>query len=87
MTVEPEVTEYEYCFYQPDLVEFIPVEKCESPASSVDCPASSECQSTSLLNTGLSTAGEWWVGFSTLGILPSSCICLSCVWFAEYENR
>lgn len=86
MTVEPEVTEYEYCFYQPDLVEFIPVEECEAPASSVDCPASSECQSTSPLNTDLPTAEEWWEGFSTLRMLLSSGICLACVWFVEYER-
>lgn len=31
--------------------------------------------------------GEWWVNFSTLGILLSSCVCLACICFAEYESH
>lgn len=31
--------------------------------------------------------GEWWVNFSTLGMLLSSCVCLACICFAEYESH
>lgn len=64
-------------------------------ASSMATGSTAASSATASLPTAsLSTAspltaspGEWWVSFSTLGMLLSSCVCLACICFAEYESH
>lgn len=95
MTVEPEMTGY--YFYHPDIAVFHPSENnaaltAKDPTAAGSTSASSTA--TGSTDASLPTAspptaslGEWWVNFSTLGMLLSSCVCLACICFAEYESH
>lgn len=72
MNAEPKVSKYESFFYHPGEKEADPV--LEEP------------QDEPNTNTRVS-AGEWWVSFSTLGMLLSSGTCLVCICIAEYEKH
>ena len=89
MTVEPEMTGY--YFYHPDIAVFHPSENnaaltAKNPTAAGLTTGSTSASSTA---TGLTDASpdEWWVNFSTLGMLLSSCACLACICFAEYESH
>ena len=88
MTVEPEMTGY--YFYHPDIAVFHPSENNAALTAKNPTVAGSTAGSTSASSTatGLTDASpdEWWVNFSTLGMLLSSCACLACICFAEYES-
>lgn len=95
MTVEPEMTGY--YFYHPDIAVFHPSEN--NAALTAKDPTATGSTAASSMATGSTTAslptaspltaspGEWWVSFSTLGMLLSSCVCLACICFAEYESH
>lgn len=89
MTVEPEMTGY--YFYHPDIAVFHPSENNAALTAKDPTAAGSTTGSTdaSLPTASPPTAspGEWWVNFSTLGMLLSSCVCLACICFAEYESH
>lgn len=99
MTVEPEMTGY--YFYHPDIAVFHPLENnsaltAKDPTATGSTSGSTAASSMATGSTAasLSTAspltaspGEWWVSFSTLGMLLSSCVCLACICFAEYESH
>ena len=94
MTVEPEMTGY--YFYHPDIAVFHPSEnnaaltaKDPTAAGSTAGSTSANSMAASSTATGSTDAspGEWWVNFSTLGMLLSSCVCLACICFAEYESH
>lgn len=89
MTVEPEMTGY--YFYHPDIAVFHPSENNAALTAKDPTAAGSTTGSTAanLPAASLPTAspGEWWVNFSTLGMLLSSCVCLACICFAEYESH
>lgn len=89
MTVEPEMTGY--YFYHPDIAVFHPSENNAALTAKNPTVAGSTAGSTSASSTatGLTDASpdEWWVNFSTLGMLLSSCACLACICFAEYESH
>lgn len=83
MTVEPEMTGY--YFYHPDIAVFHPSEnnaaltaKDPTAAGSTAGSTSANSMAASSTATGSTDAspGEWWVNFSTLGMLLSSCVCL-----------
>ena len=84
MTVEPEMTGY--YFYHPDIAVFHPSENNAALTAKDPTAAGSTAGSTSAGSTDASP-GEWWVNFSTLGMLLSSCVCLACICFAEYESH
>ena len=89
MTVEPEMTGY--YFYHPDIAVFHP--------SGNNAALTAKDPTAAGLTTGSTAAnlpaaspptaspGDWWVNFSTLGMLLSSCACLACICFAEYESH
>ena len=89
MTVEPEMTGY--YFYHPDIAVFHPSENNAALTAKNPTVAGSTAGSTSASSTatGLTDASpdEWWVNFSTLGMLLSSCACLAFICFAEYESH
>lgn len=95
MTVEPEMTGY--YFYHPDIAVFHPSENnaaltAKDPTATGSTAASSMATGSTAASSAtasLPTAspGEWWVSFSTLGMLLSSCVCLACICFAEYESH
>lgn len=99
MTVEPEMTGY--YFYHLDIAVFHPSEnnaaltaKDPTAAGSTSGSTAASSMATGSTAASLSTAspltaspGEWWVSFSTLGMLLSSCVCLACICFAEYESH
>lgn len=72
MSVEPEVTKYDSFFYHPDNNDTTYEPEEASSEPDTDTPVS---------------AGEWWVNFSTLGMLLSSDTCLICICIAEYEKH
>lgn len=72
MSVEPEVTKYDSFFYHPDNNDATYESEEPSNEPDTDTPVS---------------AGEWWVNFSTLGMLLSSGTCLVCICIAEYEKH
>ena len=83
MTVEPEMTGY--YFYHPDIAVFHPSENNAALTAKDPTAAGSTAGSTSAnsMATGSTDAslpaaspGEWWVNFSTLGML----LCLSCLY-------
>lgn len=80
MTVEPEMTGY--YFYHPDIAVFHPSEN--NVALTAKDPTATGSTDASL---PAASPGEWWVNFSTLGMLLSSCVCLTCICFAEYESH
>ena len=71
-SVEPEVTKYESFFYHPDNDDTTYEPEEPQTEPDTDTPVS---------------AGEWWVNFSTLGMLLSSGTCLVCICIAEYEKH
>lgn len=72
MSVEPEVAKYESFFYRPDKNNTNHEPEEPQAEPDTDMPVS---------------AGEWWVNFSTLGMLLSSGTCLICICIAEYEKH
>lgn len=72
MSVEPEVAKYESFFYRPDKNDTKHEPEEPQTEPDTDTPVS---------------AGEWWVNFSTLGMLLSSGTCLVCICIAEYEKH
>lgn len=94
MTVEPEMTGY--YFYHPDIAVFHPSENnaaltAKNPTAAGSTTgstvASSPVASPPTASSPTASPGEWWVNFSTLGMLLSSCACLACICFAEYESH
>lgn len=89
MTVEPEMTGY--YFYHPDIAVFHPSENNATLTAKDPTAAGLTADSTSASSMAASSTdaslGEWWVNFSTLGMLLSSCACLACICFAEYESH
>lgn len=89
MTVEPEMTGY--YFYHPDIAVFHPSENNAALTAKNPTVAGSTAGSTSASSTATGSTDaspdEWWVNFSTLGMLLSSCACLACICFAEYESH
>lgn len=89
MTVEPEMTGY--YFYHPDIAVFHPSENNAALTAKSPTVAGSTAGSTSASSTATGSTDaspdEWWVNFSTLGMLLSSCACLACICFAEYESH
>ena len=89
MTVEPEMTGY--YFYHPDIAVFHPSENNAALTAKDPTVAGSTAGSTSASSTATGSTDaspdEWWVNFSTLGMLLSSCACLACICFAEYESH
>lgn len=89
MTVEPEMTGY--YFYHPDIAVFHPSENNAALTAKDPTAAGLTADSTSASSMAASSTdaslGEWWVNFSTLGMLLSSCACLACICFAEYESH
>ena len=84
MTVEPEMTGY--YFYHPDIAVFHPLEnnkKTQTNQTTANPLTASPLTASPLT----ASPGEWWVNFSTLGMLLSSCICFGCICFAEYESH
>lgn len=79
MTVEPEMIGY--YFYHPDIAVFHPSENNAALTAKDPTAAGLTTGSTA------TSLGEWWVNFSTLGMLLSSCACLACICFAEYESH
>lgn len=88
MTVEPEMTGY--YFYHPDIAVFHPSENNAALTAKNPTVAGSTAGSTSASSTATGSTDaspdEWWVNFSTLGMLLSSCACLACICFAEYKS-
>lgn len=80
MTVEPEMTGY--YFYHPDIAVFHPSEN-NAALTAKDSTATGSTDAS----LPAASPGEWWVNFSTLGMLLSSCVCLACICFAEYESH
>ena len=88
-------------FQHPDIAVFHPSENNAALTAKDPTAAGSTAGSTSANSmaanstaTGSTDAslpaaspGEWWVNFSTLGMLLSSCVCLACICFAEYESH
>lgn len=90
MTVEPEMTGY--YFYHPDIAVFHPSENnaaltAKDPTAAGSTSANSMAASSTATGSTDASPGEWWVNFSTLGMLLSSCVCLACICFAEYESH
>lgn len=89
MTVEPEMTGY--YFYHPDIAVFHPSENNAALTAKDPTAAGSTTGSTATslpaASSSVASPGEWWVNFSTLGMLLSSCACLTCICFAEYESH
>lgn len=99
MTVEPEMTGY--YFYHPDIAVFHPSENnaaltAKDPTATGSTAGSTSANSMAASSTATGSTdaslpaaspGEWWVNFSTLGMLLSSCVCLACICFAEYESH
>ena len=89
MTVEPEMTGY--YFYHPDIAVFHPSENnaaltAKNPTAA-GSTTGSPVASSPVASPPTASPGEWWVNFSTLGMLLSSCVCLACICFAEYESH
>ena len=89
MTVEPEMTGY--YFYDPDIAVFHPSENNAALTAKDPTAAGLTTGSTAAnlpaASPPTASPGEWWVNFSTLGMLLSSCACLACICFAEYESH
>lgn len=89
MTVEPEMTGY--YFYHPDIAVFHPSENNAALTAKDPTATGSTTGSTATslpaASSPVASPGEWWVNFSTLGMLLSSCACLTCICFAEYESH
>lgn len=85
MTVEPEMTGY--YFYHPDIAVFHPSENNAALTAKNPTVAGSTSASSTATGSTDASPDEWWVNFSTLGMLLSSCACLACICFAEYESH
>ena len=89
MTVEPEMTGY--YFYHPDIAVFHPSENNAALTAKDPTAAGLTTGSTAAnlpaASPPTASPSEWWVNFSTLGMLLSSCACLACICFAEYESH
>ena len=78
MNVEPEVITFEYFFYHPEIIKDIPAEDTENDISEESIESSSDTSDS---------FWEWWMKFSALGMLLSSCICLICVSYARHQSN
>lgn len=89
MTVEPEMIRY--YFYHPDIAVFHPSENnaalTAKDPTAAGLTTGSTAASLPAASPPTASLGEWWVNFSTLGMLLSSCACLACICFAEYESH
>ena len=85
ITVEPEMTGY--YFYHPDIAVFHPSENNAALTAKDPTAAGSTTGSPAASSPAASppttSPGEWWVNFSTLEMLLSSCACLACICIAE----